>query len=98
MRVVELDTFEEKDLINYLNKLKDMLNEQYNYAKSNNSRWTNKNYDNMRIDHLIGIISGKIIHEEYYRQSKNAKFLDNRSRKNEQEEQKDIFTMLEDLI
>ena len=98
MRTIELDTFEQKDLINYLEKLKVLLNEKNDSEHHDNQRWTNINYDNMRIDHLIGLVNGTIVHEEYYRQSKNAPFLDNRGKKNEQEEKKDIFTMLEDLI
>lgn len=101
MRVIELDPFEEKDLINYLERLKELLPERDPYLTNGNDKWITKRYHVMRIDHLIDVIRGKTISAGYFKQSRNARELEETLKKaNEKKkiEDLDLLEYLENLL
>mgnify|MGYP006916037072 CR=1 FL=1 len=101
MRVIELDPFEEKDLINYLERLKELLPERDPYLTNGNDKWITKRYHVMRIDHLIDVIRGKTISAGYFKQSRNARELEETLKKaneNKKAEDLDLLEYLEELL
>ena len=101
MRAIELDPFEEKDLINYLERLKELLPERDPYLTNGNDKWITKRYHVMRIDHLIDVIKGKTISAGYFKQSRNARELEETLKKaNEKKktEDLDLLEYLEELL
>ena len=97
MRVVELDPFEEKDLINYLERLKELLPERDPYLTNSNDKWITKRYHVMRIDHLIDVIKGKTVSTGYIKQSRNARELEEAKRKESSKKEKEKLDLLEYL-
>lgn len=99
MRVIELDPFEEKDLINYLERLKELLPERDPYLTNGNDKWITKRYHVMRIDHLIDVIKGKTVSTGYIKQSRNARELEETKRKESSKKEKlDLLEYLEELL
>lgn len=99
MKTVELDPFEEKDLIDYLERLKDLLPERDPYITNGNDRWITKRYHIMRIDHLINLIKGKIRSTSYTRQSRKSPYLESKTKREEnKKEEIDILEYLEELL
>ncbi len=97
MRIVELDPFEEEDLINYLERLKELLPERDPYLTNSNDKWITKRYHIMRIDHLLDVIKGKTVSTGYIKQSRNARELEETKRKESSKKEKEKLDLLEYL-
>lgn len=97
MKVIELDPFEEKDLINYLERLKELLPERDSYLTNSNDKWITKRYHIMRIDHLLDVIKGKTVSTGYIKQSRNARELEEAKRKESSKKEKEKLDLLEYL-
>lgn len=104
MKVIELDPFEEKDLINYLERLKELLPDRDPYITNGNDRWITKRYHILRIDHLIDVIKGRTLSNGYVRQSRRSKELESKTKPQKAKEKEtsrevlDLLEYLEDLL
>lgn len=90
MRTIELNTYEYSDLINYLEKLKELIRTNKRVESSNpHDRWDNTNYDIMKIDRLLDIVQGKVFSEGYFRQKPKPS-------QQKDDDSDDLFSFLKD--
>lgn len=64
MNRIELDAYEKKDLIQYLEYAK-----SHYYLERPEKKWDSRQYNINRIDHLIDCINGKVVHDGIYASS-----------------------------
>lgn len=90
MRTIELNTYEYFDLINYLEKLKELIRTNKRVESSNpHDRWDNTNYDIMKIDRLLDIVQGKVFSDGYFRQKPKPS-------QQKDDDSDDLFSFLKD--
>lgn len=101
MKTINLDPYEYKDLVNYLEKYQQHI--KRSAAKKKKSNIGNDRYDIMRLDHLLDIIQGNILTEGFIRQSRNSKELESATEREKIDNRKkqedfDVLKYLEEII